>query len=125
MFQKPAARMGPAHVFGYTGAWVLVVVLFAVWCGLGVIMMGQHGLAPDLPRVNEAVWLPRANRENAMLVAVARDGKLFSGDNQVLPDQLEDCLRQQLSRGSERKVYIRRCTSALMLAHAIGTWRRH
>jgi biopolymer transport protein ExbD len=95
----------PRNAFQYTFAWTVMVMLFSVWCGLGATI--HHGISPDLPQVSNAVWMPRASRENAILLAVMRDGKIFCGSNQVSAEQLENCIRQQVSRGSERKAYIR------------------
>ena len=40
----------------------------------------HHGVGPDLPRVDHPIPMPDANREDAMLVAIMRDGTVFFGN---------------------------------------------
>ncbi|PYX69433.1 MAG: hypothetical protein DMG72_20870 [Acidobacteria bacterium] len=48
-----------------------------------------------------------ANREDVLVVAIFRDGKVFFGRDLIMPDQLPFEIREAVSRGAERKVYIR------------------
>ena len=61
----------------------------------------------DLPRTEHATPMPGALREDAMHVAVTRDGNIFFGMYQIqsgdLPLAIRDCVRH----GSERKVYLK------------------
>lgn len=68
---------------------------------------GHHGVGIDLPRVNHPVNMGDANREDAMLVAIMRDGKVFFGNEHVTAEQLTARIWARLSRHAERKVYIR------------------
>lgn len=67
-----------------------------------------HGsLSVDLPRVGHAVLMTHADREDAMTIVIFRDHKVFFRNERVRPDQLPAKIRDSVSRGSERKVYIR------------------
>lgn len=70
-------------------------------------MAWHHGVGIDLPRVNHPVSMSDANREDAMVVAIMRDGKLFFGNGQVTAEQLPEKIRERLSHHAERKVFIR------------------
>lgn len=61
----------------------------------------------DLPKVAHPVPMRRANREDAMVVAVQRDGRVWLGNDRLSPDQLPTRIRQAVSHGAERKIYIR------------------
>jgi len=61
----------------------------------------------DSPRVAHPVAMPAALREDMMEVAVTRDGSIWFGHERVRVDRLTQDIREELSRGSERKVYIR------------------
>jgi biopolymer transport protein TolR len=67
----------------------------------------HHGVGVDFPRVNHPVNMRDANREDAVLVAIMRDGKVFFGDEHVTAEQLTDKIRERLSHHAERKVFIR------------------
>jgi len=61
----------------------------------------------DVPKVAHPVPMRRANREDAMVVAVQRDGRVWLGNDRMSPDQLPTRIRQAVSHGAERKIYIR------------------
>ena len=68
---------------------------------------GHHGVGIDLPRVNHPMNMMDANREDAMLVAIMRDGKVFFGNERVTAEQLTAKITERLSHHAERKVFIR------------------
>jgi len=51
--------------------------------------------------------MPGAVREDAILVAVTRDGNIFFGSNNVRDSDLPVLIRESVRRGSERKVYLK------------------
>ena len=66
-----------------------------------------RSVGPDLPRVWHPVSMPHANREDAIIVTIARDGQVFFRSDRVRPELLPDRIRESLRRGSEKEVYIR------------------
>jgi biopolymer transport protein ExbD len=86
----------------------------AVMFVLIVIMMfspvssSHHGFGTDLPRVSHAVAMSGANREDAMVIGVMRDGAVYFGREKVQFDQLPAKILDRLrDRSVERRVYIR------------------
>ena len=61
----------------------------------------------DLPKVNHTVLMKAANREDALVVVVQRDGRIWLGSEKVSPERLSGAIREGVRRGSERKVYVR------------------
>jgi len=51
--------------------------------------------------------LPKALREDAITVAVARDGRLYFGRTRVEADELPALIRRAYLQGAERKVYLK------------------
>jgi len=68
---------------------------------------GHPGMAVDTPKVVHAIAMRGADREDAMIVAIARDDKIFFRSELIMPDQLPAKIREAVSQGAERKVYIR------------------
>lgn len=66
-----------------------------------------RSVAVDLPKASHAIPIPKVDRENAILVAVARDGKVFFGTTRVSNSEIPSLIREQLRLGSEKKVYIK------------------
>jgi biopolymer transport protein ExbD len=76
---------------------------------IGAVNAGWHDLPSNgttNPRVDHPVPMRGANREDAMIVAVQRDGDISLGYEEVNVDELPDKLRECMSHGAGRKVYI-------------------
>src|SRR5579864_316440 len=105
---KPTSLISSINVTG--GFLSIMIVLFftVFFADPGPLYMHPHrGVGIDLPKVSHPSLMRTANREDAMTVAIMRDGKVFFRRNQVSVDQLQDKIRDGLREGSEKKVYIR------------------
>lgn len=61
----------------------------------------------DYPKASHWKELGAANREDALLVAITRDGKVWFDTNQIALENLPVAIRERVQHGAERKVYIR------------------
>jgi biopolymer transport protein TolR len=65
----------------------------------------------DLPRVTAAVVMENANKEDAVTVAVTRDGKVFLGADPValtdLGTKISDLMSKKTDNGADKSVYLR------------------
>jgi biopolymer transport protein ExbD/biopolymer transport protein TolR len=67
-----------------------------------------HCVTVDIPRVAHSIPMPRANREDALLVAVFRDGSVYYGTDKIRSEDLSSKISERLrDRSVERKVYIK------------------
>jgi len=88
----------------------LVVFTFLACC---MTTMGYHhsGLSVDLPKVLHPVSVGGltwgANRHDAMIVAITRQGDSFMKSDKLSDSALATRIHQCLSEGAEPKVYIR------------------
>jgi len=60
----------------------------------------------DDPKVFHFERMPRANREDAIVLSVLRDGDVWLGYHRSSVADLPNQIRAAISHGSERKVYI-------------------
>jgi biopolymer transport protein TolR len=89
-------------------AFVSVMLVLVFTFMIGKIFDTFHpGNSVDLAKVSSPVSMRGANREDATIVSIRRDGKLFFRSDLVMPDQLAAKIRESVDHGSERKVYIR------------------
>ncbi len=51
--------------------------------------------------------LPDADKEDALIVAIMRDGKVFFGNDQIAPDQLTSKVKDRLANRTDKRVFIR------------------
>lgn len=61
----------------------------------------------DLSKAAHSSEMRGALREDALWVAIQRDGRIWFDRDQITPERLPAALRQRLSRGAEPKLYIR------------------
>jgi biopolymer transport protein ExbD len=92
-----------------------LIMAFNVFAVLVFVMVAggnaPHYRGPDLPRVRHARvvgYLDRgANRDDAMIAVVSREGRIYFGSEEVTSAQLPAKIRERLSKGSERRMYIK------------------
>jgi biopolymer transport protein ExbD len=51
--------------------------------------------------------MAHADREDAMVIGITRENKLFFGPNRLQPSQLSVKIRASVAHGAEEKVYIK------------------
>ena len=64
-------------------------------------------LGVDLAKTPHAVKMPGMLREDALVIAVMRDGTYYVNSDKISPDQIAFRLKKCIGSGSERKVYIK------------------
>jgi biopolymer transport protein TolR len=89
-------------------ACVMSLVMFVLLMVFMVHSEPLHSGSVDLPKVFHPVSMPWADREDAMIVNVTRDGKIYFGPEQVTKVTLRGKIADHLKDSSvERKVYIK------------------
>jgi biopolymer transport protein ExbD/biopolymer transport protein TolR len=60
-----------------------------------------------LAKVNNPEQMPDADKEDALIVAIMRDGKVFFGNDQIKPDDLTGKVKDRLANRTDKRVFIR------------------
>src|ERR1700691_4119057 len=81
---------------------LVLLIIFMV-----ITPMLQHGQTVDLAKVNNPEQMPDADKEDAILVAIMRDGKVYLGTDQISPDQLTDKIKDRISARPDKRVYVK------------------
>jgi biopolymer transport protein ExbD/biopolymer transport protein TolR len=81
---------------------LVLLIIFMV-----VTPMLQHGMNVAMAETTNPVNMPDADKEDAILIAVMSDGKVFLGTQQVTPDQLAQKVRDKLASRTDKRVYIK------------------
>ena len=81
---------------------LVLLIIFMV-----ITPMLQKGVSVDLAKVNNPEQMPDADKEDALIVAVMRDGKIFFGNDQIAPDQLAPRVKDRIANRVDKRVYIR------------------
>jgi biopolymer transport protein ExbD len=67
----------------------------------------QKGISVELPVTSNAVPIPEADQEDALIVSVTDDGSVYFGVDPISPAALAEKIRDGLSNRTERKLYIK------------------
>jgi biopolymer transport protein TolR len=81
---------------------LVMLIIFMV-----ITPMLQHGVSVDLAKVNNPEQMPDADKEDALIVAVMRDGKIFFGNDQLPVDQLTNKVKDRLANKTDQRVYVK------------------
>ncbi len=60
-----------------------------------------------MARVDNPTNMPDADKEDAIVVAVTRDGAVFLGQNKVDPSELGSLVRDKLADKTDKTIYVR------------------
>ena len=81
---------------------LVLLIIFMV-----ITPMLQHGVSVDMAKVNNPEQMPDADKEDALIVAVMRDGKIFFGNDQLPVDQLTNKVKDRLANKTDKRVYVK------------------
>jgi len=81
---------------------LVLLIIFMV-----ITPMLQHGQSVDLAKVNNPEQMPDADKEDALLVAIMRDGKVFFGNDQIQVDQLTNKIKDKIASRTDKRVYVK------------------
>jgi len=82
---------------------LVLLIIFMV-----ITPMLQKGVSVDLASVNNPQAMPDADKEDALLVAITRDNKIFFGSDQVSgADQLTHLVKDRLASRTDKRVFIK------------------
>jgi biopolymer transport protein TolR len=81
---------------------LVLLIIFMV-----ITPMLQKGVSVDLAKVNNPETMPDADKEDALIVAIMRDGKIFFGNDQTAPDQLTQKVKDRLANRVDKRIFIR------------------
>jgi biopolymer transport protein TolR len=81
---------------------LVLLIIFMV-----ITPMLQKGTIVEMAKTNNPVQMPDADREDALIVAVQRDGKIFFDAQMVTPEQLTDKVKERVQNRTNKTVYVR------------------
>ena len=81
---------------------LVLLIIFMV-----ITPMLQHGVSVDMAQVNNPEQMPDADKEDALLVSVMRDGSVYFGNDKIPADQLTDKIKDRISGRVDKRVYLK------------------
>jgi len=81
---------------------LVLLIIFMV-----ITPMLQNKVQIDMAQVVNPQSMPDADKDDAIVVAVTRDGRVFLGQNLVDPSQLGSLVRDKLENKTDKTIYVR------------------
>ena len=81
---------------------LVLLIIFMV-----ITPMLQKGVTVDLAKVNNPTQMPDADKEDALIVAVMRNGDVFFGNDRTPADQLTNKIKDRIANRTNKIVYLR------------------
>ncbi len=82
---------------------LVLLIIFMV-----VTPMLQKGISVDMAKVNNPEQMPDADKEDALLVSITRDSRVYFGTDQVSDiDNLTQKVKDRLANKQDKRVYVK------------------
>jgi len=81
---------------------LVLLIIFMV-----ITPMLQKGISVDMAKVNNPTPMQDADKEDALLVSVMRDGTVYFGSDKVAPDTLTGKVKDRLTNRTDKRVYVK------------------
>jgi len=81
---------------------LVLLIIFMV-----VTPMLQKGISVDMAPVNNPEQMPDADKEDALLVSITKDGKVYFGSDQIQVDNLTQKVKDRLANKHDKRVYVK------------------
>jgi len=81
---------------------LVLLIIFMV-----VTPMLQKGVSVDMAKVNNPEQMPDADKEDALLVAVQKDGRIFFGTDLIQIGDLTQKIKDRLANRTDKRVFLK------------------
>ena len=81
---------------------LVLLIIFIV-----ITPMLQNKVAVDMAKVDNPTPMPDADKEDAIVVAITRDGGVFLGQNKVAQSELGTLVRDKLADTPGKEIFVR------------------
>jgi len=81
---------------------LVLLIIFMV-----ITPMLQKSRLVELAKTNNPIQMPDADKEDALIVAVQRDGKVFFDTTLVSPEELTQKIRDRIANRVDKRVYVK------------------
>src|SRR5271155_1411217 len=104
MGYKPKAPpvMAAPNVIPMADIMLVLLIIFMV-----ITPMLQKGLSVDMAKAENSVKMPGADKDDAVIIGITRDGRTYLGREEIGLDQITSVVKDQLSNRLDKTVYVR------------------
>jgi biopolymer transport protein ExbD/biopolymer transport protein TolR len=101
---KPQAgdQMSSPNVIPMADVMLVLLIIFMV-----VTPMLQHGISVDLAQVANTREMQDADKDDAIVGAITRDGTIYLGNNRINKDDITGQIKDRLANKLDKTVYLK------------------
>jgi biopolymer transport protein ExbD len=100
--QKVPGPMSDINVTPMVDVMLVMLIIFMV-----ITPMLSKGISVDMVRTNNPIAMQAADKDDAVLVAVTRDGKVYLKTTQMAPEALPQKVKDMLTNRLDKTVFLR------------------
>ena len=94
--------MAAPNVIPMADIMLVLLIIFMV-----VTPMLQKGMSVEMAKVSNPTDMPNADRDDAIIVGISRDGSIFLGNQKTPLDQISSLVRDRISNRVDKTVFIK------------------
>jgi len=81
---------------------LVLLIIFMV-----VTPMLQRGVSVDLAKTDNPIQMPEADKEDSVIVAVMRDGKVYLNSDVVTAEVLTDRVKEAMAKRADKRIFVK------------------
>ncbi|MGA3324762.1 MAG: biopolymer transporter ExbD [Terriglobia bacterium] len=102
---KKTTTLGAVSDINVTPMVDVMLVLLIIF--MVITPMLQKGVSVDMAKATNTRDMTDADKEDAVVLAVTRDGKIYLGSDPIAPDQITTTVKDRLSSKLDKTVYLK------------------
>ncbi len=99
---KSLGAVADINVTPMVDVMLVLLIIFMV-----VTPMLQKGVSVDMAKATNTRDMQDADKEDAIVLAVTRDGSIFLGNDRIQPDQITTTVKDRIADKLDKTVYLR------------------
>jgi biopolymer transport protein ExbD len=102
---KKTTTLGAVSDINVTPMVDVMLVLLIIF--MVITPMLQKGVSVDMAKATNTRDMQDADKEDAVVLAITRDGKIYLGSDAITPDQITAQVKDRIANKLEKTVYLR------------------
>ena len=100
--KKVAGVNSDINVTPMVDVMLVLLIIFMV-----ITPMLQKGVSVDLAKTDNPIQMPEADKEDSLIVAIMRDGRIYLNSDEVTAEALTDKVKDELAKRSDKRIFVK------------------
>jgi biopolymer transport protein ExbD len=100
--KKVAGVNSDINVTPMVDVMLVLLIIFMV-----ITPMLQKGVSVNLAKTDNPIQMPEADKEDSLIVAIMRDGKVYLNSDEVTAEALTDKVKDELAKRADKRIFVK------------------